>query len=322
MQLQLQGLRIIFFGTTCFAAHHLNMLLYCSIHKIVAIFTQETQSLNNKSDSPIIHIAKIHNINLFQFRNLFMSNISKIIKQFKTDIIIVVSYGSIFPKKILNIPKFGCINVHGSLLPRWRGAAPIQRAIEYGDSTTGISIIQMDSGIDTGNIIYTKACKILPTDTSYTLFQKLAQIGSIALLQTIEKIILGTYHITPQNTLHATYAHKLKKQEAHIDWTAPAITLERRIRAFNPWPISYFKIQKKHIRVWLAKISYQKTNNGKLSQLTPGTILKSDPSGIYVATCSGVLILTVLQIPGKKKTSVKNILNGYHSLFIPNTILK
>lgn len=321
MKIQLHALRIIFFGTGKFASTHLYMLLCCSIHKIIAVFTQESKLCKKISDSPIIQIAKAYNITLFQTRYLTRSNINNIIKNLNIDIIIVVSYGYILSKEILNIPRLGCINVHGSLLPRWRGAAPIQRAIEAGDSITGISIIQMDSGIDTGNILYSKTCKILPKDTSYTLSKKLAQIGSIALIQIIEKIIIGTHQTTTQNSLYATYAHKLKKQEARINWKDSAIILEQRIRAFNPWPIVYFQIQKKQIKIWEAKINNQNINNYKLS-LLPGTIIKTDSSGIYIATRSGTLILTVLQISGKKKTSVKNILNAYQKWFCPNTVLK
>lgn len=323
MILQLPPLRIVFFGSRYFAGYHLYILLCCSIHKVCAIFTQETQLFNKKSISFIEKIAKTHNITLFNSRNLLQSNIANLIRKLNADIIVVISYGSILSQEILNIPKLGCINIHGSLLPRWRGAAPIQRAIEFGDSITGISIIKMDSKIDTGKILCYKTCKILPTDTSDTLSKKLAKIGSVALLQTIDKITIGTCRSISQNSLYATYAYKIKKIEARIDWKNSATTLERRIRAFNPWPICYFHIQKKQIKIWNARISNHNINDFRVSTTTlPGTILKTTPLGIYVATGSKILVLTELQIQGKKKTTVKDILNAYKTWFTPNTTLK
>lgn len=320
--LNIQALNIVFFGTANFAAYHLYMLMSCSIHKIVAVFTQEKQCFYQKSSWSIFKIAKMYKLHVFLSHNLLISDILHILEMLKIDMIIVVSYGLILPQKILIIPKLGCINVHGSLLPRWRGAAPIQRAIEHGDSLTGISIIQMNSGIDTGNILYTKSCQISSTDTSHTLSKKLAQIGAIGLLKTIHKITLGTYYTIPQNSLYTTYASKIKKEEARINWKLPAIILERRIRAFNPWPISYFYTHQKRIKIWDAKIDHQNIKNDILSTLPPGLVLTTNTSGIYVVTGVGILILTILQISGKKKLPVKDILNAYYKWFIPNSILE
>lgn len=322
-RLHLRALRVAFFGTTDFAAFYLYTLLFCSIHKIIVIFTQEKSTSTKKSSFPsMLKIAKAYKLNLFISRYLLQSDMIQILIKLQIDIIIVVSYGLILPKTILDIPKFGCINIHGSLLPRWRGAAPIQRSIEHGDLFTGISIIQMNLKIDTGNILYTKTCKILPTDTSYSLSKKLAKIGSIGLLQTIEKIMTYTCPTIPQNSLHATYAHKINKQEARIDWKSSAIELDRRIRAFNPWPISYFYTHKQRIRVWTAHFDENLTKVYNLSTFYPGTILKANSSGIYVNTGSGLLILTILQIPGKQKKPVKDILNAYYKWFIPHSILE
>lgn len=324
-ELKLQALRIAFFGTTNFAAYHLYILRYGSLHKIVAVFTQEKQLLHQKSFWSVINIATACNLNLFLSYKILMTKIIHILKALRIDIIIVASYGLILPNKILIIPRFGCINIHGSLLPRWRGAAPIQRSIAHGDEITGISIIQMDVGIDTGNILYTKTCKISSTDNSHTLSQKLAQIGSLGLLQTIDKIILGTYHSIVQNASYATYAYKINKQEARINWTLSAIELERQIRAFNPWPVSYFYIYQQRIRVWTATIMNQQhknNSNNKLTAFPPGMIIKTDISGIYVATGSGFLILITIQMPGKKKISVIDILNAYSNWFKPNLILQ
>lgn len=325
---QLKTLRIAFFGTKSFAAYHLYKLIFCSAHKIVAVFTQEIQISNQKTLLSCYKISQACNLSLFQSRNLSMSKIADTVKKLAVDIIVVVSYGLILPQKILNIPKFGCINVHGSLLPRWRGPAPIQRALEHGDRTTGISIIKMNPGVDTGNILYKIPCAILPTDTTYTLSKKLAYIGANSLLLIIDKIILGTNKSIPQNPLHATYAHKLNKQETRINWNYSAKKIEQQIRAFNPWPGSYFQIKTTRIKVWNATVKiddnyyYQNIIQNHKSTVIPGLILQSNTSGIYVVTGSGILILTVLQISGKKKSSVKDILNAYHRWFIPNSILE
>ncbi|CAD83733.1 methionyl-tRNA formyltransferase [Candidatus Blochmanniella floridana] len=322
MKLHLKGLRIAFFGTSDFAAYHLFVLIHCSIHKIVAIFTQESIKIKQKSSILSIHtISQINNILLFQSYFLSQSQINHIIKNLNIDIIIVVSYGVILSQEILHIPKLGCINIHGSLLPRWRGPAPIQRALEHGDTMTGISIIQMNSNIDTGDILHSTPCKISPKDTSYTLSKKLACIGSIALLKTIEKIILGTCKNIPQDTSNITYAYKLNKKEAHINWNKSAIEIERRIRAFNPWPVSYFKIKNQYIRVWNAEINKNSINTDQYNDFQPGTILKTHPNGIYVITGSGIIILTVLQISGKKKIHVKDLMNAYSSLFTMHSVL-
>ncbi|ADV33620.1 methionyl-tRNA formyltransferase [Candidatus Blochmanniella vafra str. BVAF] len=344
MKFQLQQiLRIVFFGTGEFAAYHLYTLINCSAHTIIAIFTQEPQILNKKTQHyfSIYHIIRTYNLPLFQSNTLSMFQILQIIKHRNIDIIIVVSYGLILSKEILSIPKLGCINVHGSLLPRWRGPAPIQRALEHGDIITGISIIQIDSGIDTGNILYTQSCKILPKETSYSLCKKLAYIGSVALLQTMHHITMGTCKNIPQNPLYATYAPKVSKLEARINWKNSAEELERRIRAFNPWPISYFQLKTKRIKVWGAEINNNSSitttkphpshpfhsllrndNLHSYSFLTPGTILKINSKGIYVATGNGTIILTILQIPGKKKTPVKCLLNSYSLWFPINAVLK
>lgn len=319
----LKPLRIVFFGTTNFAMWHLHMLAHLSVHKIIAVFTQEIRS--SKSFLFLYEITKKYSISLFQSRILSIADIVYIIKKIDMDLIIVASYGLILPQEILNIPRLGCINIHGSLLPRWRGPAPIQRALEYGDSITGITIIQMDLGIDTGDILHIMPCKIFPKDTSYTLSNRLVNIGSTMLFQVLDQLVLGTFTLIPQDPTYATYAHKLNKQEARINWNLSAIQLERCVRAFNPWPISYFQIKNDRIRirVWDAEVSNQNINNRfSLSSVLPGTILATDLTGIHVSTGSGILILTMLQIAGKKITPVRDILNAYQEWFKPNSVLE
>lgn len=325
---QLRLLRIAFFGTTNFAAQHLYVLIQSYIYQVVVVFTQINKKhlrYHNKSSFSIENIAKKYNLLLFQYSTLNFLDMIHIIKTLNANLIVIVSCGLILPQEILNIPKFGCINVHGSLLPRWRGPAPIQRALEHGDSITGISIIKIDTGIDTGHILKTVTCNISPQDTTHTLSKKLAHIGSIALLHTLKEISLNIYTFTPQNSNYATYAHKLTKQEARIDWKKPAFQLERSIRAFNPWPICFFLIKNNLIiKVWNAKIDNKNTTKKNHASITllPGTILTANPHGIYVITGNGTLILTTLQIAGKKITPVRDILNSKKEWFLPYSILE
>ncbi|URJ25292.1 methionyl-tRNA formyltransferase [Candidatus Blochmannia ocreatus (nom. nud.)] len=325
-------LRIVFFGTAVFAAKHLYALVNFSGCKITAVFTQRQKISSKEQLFPSLYkITQQYSIPFFESNDLSVFDILSIIKKDIVDLIVVVSYGLILPQAILNIPKLGCINVHGSLLPRWRGPAPIQRALEYGDKITGVTIIQMDAGIDTGNILRTEFCKILPTDTTYTLSNKLASLGSSLLLKVIADLVLGVCKPTVQNTNLVTYAYKICKQEARIHWVFPAIQLDRYIRAFNPWPVSYFYVKNFCIRVWSAEIYnqqqkkfpflFQCKSETFFNQKLPGTILEVSSNGINVLTGSGILKLTVLQISGKKKLPVRDILNAYKSWFIPGSIL-
>lgn len=321
---QLKPLRIIFFGTTHFAARHLHALINSALYQIVAIFTTKSvQKSKYDSTYSIENIAKKHNLLLFQYSKITIIEIVQIIKKLKTDLIIVVSCRLIFPKEILNLPKLGCINVHGSLLPRWKGPAPIQRALEYGDTITGISIIKMNEKIDSGEILTTEVCNIHSQDTTQTLSKKLAKIGATALLNILEKLKLNTHQTVPQNLTSTKYAYKLTKKEARIDWKKSAQQLERCIRAFNPWPVCFFPIKNTIIKIWAAEIDNQnKKNYSNSNKALPGTILISNKYGIHILTGHGILILTILQIAGKKKMAVREILNSKKTWFIPQSMLK
>ncbi|AKC59795.1 methionyl-tRNA formyltransferase [Blochmannia endosymbiont of Polyrhachis (Hedomyrma) turneri] len=315
-----KSLKIIFAGTTNFSASYLYTLIHSSSHQILAIFTQKHSPVNYEKKiyaNSVYDVANKNKLPIFQPKCLNTNQIIQTIQHLNPDIIIVVSYGLIIPQKILNLPPLGCINVHGSLLPRWRGAAPIQRAIEAGDTKTGISIIQMDTGIDTGHILYKDTCSILPHDTSLEIYKKLINIGTKALLYTLQQIISGKNRAIPQNNKLATYAKKIDKQEGKINWNTPSIQLERRIRAFNPWPVTYFHIHKKRIKIWEATIN----NINRQQKTTAGTILTIQQSGITIATNDGSLILKLVQIEGKKIISIKDLLNSKKNWFIPGTIL-
>lgn len=308
-----EPLRIIFAGTPDFAAHHLDALL-SSHHQIVGVFTQPDRPAgrgNKLTKSPVKQLAEQHNIPVFQPKSLRPEENQRLVNDLNADIMVVVAYGLILPLAVLNMPKLGCINVHGSLLPRWRGAAPIQRSLWAGDSETGITIMQMDEGLDTGDMLYKLTCSISPEDTSATLYNKLAQLGPEALLKTLEKLATGTIKAEKQDNSQANYAEKLSKEEAKLDWTLSAVQLERCIRAFNPWPVSYFIVDEQPVKVWGAEAL--SSNHGKL----PGTIVDANKSGIQIATAQGILNITQLQPAGKKMMSAQDLLNSRRDWFIP-----
>lgn len=306
-----QPLKIIFAGTPDFAAKHLDALIN-SNHKVVAALTQPDRPAgrgNKLLASPVKQLALAHNIEVYQPATLKKVENQKIISDLNADIMIVVAYGLILPQAVLDMPRLGCLNVHGSLLPRWRGAAPIQRACWAGDLETGVTIMQMDAGLDTGDMLFKAACPITANDTSASLYDKLANLGPDALLKTIKLIISGDIVAVKQDESQVTYAEKLSKQEAKLNWQLPAIQLERCIRAFNPWPVSYFEINDEPVKVWQANMINQ--NSGK----EPGTILQADKNGIQISTADGIINLTQLQPAGKKPMSATDILNSRQSLF-------
>jgi methionyl-tRNA formyltransferase len=228
---------------------------------------------------------------------------------------VVVAYGLILPQPVLSMPRLGCINVHGSLLPLWRGAAPIQRALWAGDSETGVTIMQMDVGLDTGAMLHKISCPILPQDTSATLYDKLAELGPRGLLETLEQLADGNAVAEAQNDALATYAEKLSKEEARLNWQLSAEQLERCIRAFNPWPVSYFIVDEQPVKVWKAEVI------AKAHGSQPGTIIQADKQGIQVATTDGILNIQELQPAGKKVMGAKDLLNSRREWFVPGNTL-
>ena len=312
-----KSLKIIFAGTPDFAAKHLQALLN-SPHQVIGVFTQPDKPAgrgNKLTASPVKQLALQNNLPVYQPISLKDSANQQIIADLNADIMIVVAYGLILPQTVLDMPKYGCLNVHGSLLPRWRGAAPIQRACWAGDTETGITIMQMDVGLDTGDMLYKEKCHIEDDDTSATLYNKLAQIGPDALLKALMLIIEGKAKPEKQNESQVTYATKLSKQEAKLDWNLTATQLERCIRAFNPWPVSYFEINGELIKVWQANVISETTDK------TPGTILRADKSGIQIATQNGVINMTLLQPAGKKPMSAQDFLNSRKAWFIVGNII-
>ncbi|WP_421253001.1 methionyl-tRNA formyltransferase [Aeromonas jandaei] len=310
-------LKLIFAGTPDFAARHLAALL-SSDHEVVAVYTQPDKPAGRGQKltaSPVKELALAHNLPVYQPASLRKEEAQAELAALGADLMVVVAYGLILPKAVLDTPRLGCINVHGSLLPRWRGAAPIQRSIWAGDAETGVTIMQMDVGLDTGAMIRKVTCPIAADETSASLYDKLAELGPQALVDTINAMAAGDTTAEVQDDALANYAEKLSKEEARIDWSMDAAAIERCIRAFNPWPISWFEVADQTVKVWQAAVI--DSDHGQRA----GTLLKADKQGIDIATGKGVLRLLTLQPPGKKAMSVTDLLNSRRDWFEPGTQL-
>ncbi|MEL4282995.1 MULTISPECIES: methionyl-tRNA formyltransferase [Shewanella] len=313
----MKPLNIIFAGTPDFAARHLQALIN-SHHNVIAVYTQPDRPAGRGKKltaSPVKELAVSHDIPVYQPGSLRKEPAQQELAALNADIMVVVAYGLILPKVVLDTPRLGCINVHGSILPRWRGAAPIQRALWAGDKETGVTIMQMDVGLDTGDMLLKTYLPIEDDDTSATLYEKLALQGPDALLQALEGLANGTLTAEKQDEALANYAEKLSKEEARLDWSKSATQLWQEVRAFNPWPVSYFEHQGNTIKVWQTQVSTTSSN------AAPGTIISASKKGIEVATGDGVLTLLSMQLPGKKPLSVADILNARGDWFTPNTRL-
>ena len=309
-------LNIIFAGTPDFAAKHLQALIN-SEHNIVAVYCPQDKPAGRGKKltaCAVKQLAVEHNIEVLQPVNFKNEEDQNHLASYNADVMVVVAYGLLLPQVILDTPRLGCVNVHGSLLPRWRGAAPIQRSLEMGDSETGVTIMQMDIGFDTGDMLLKASCPITADDTSASLYEKLAELGPKALLTTMAQMAQGSHKAIPQDDELANYAHKLNKDEAELDWSLSADVLDRKIRAFQPWPfaqINFAEGDKQHrIKVWKATPNSEKSTSAK-----PGTIVHVDKKGIEVATGEGTITFTSLQLPGKKALSVADLLNGRSDWF-------
>ncbi|MCE0556574.1 methionyl-tRNA formyltransferase [Motilimonas sp. E26] len=307
----MKSLNIVFAGTPDFAARHLAALIQADCN-IVGVYTQPDRPAGRGkklTPSAVKSLAVEHNLPVFQPENFKSEEAKAELASLNADLMIVVAYGLLLPLAVLNTPKMGCINVHGSLLPRWRGAAPIQRAIWAGDATTGVTIMQMDEGLDTGAMLSKSELPILAGDTSASMYDKLAELGPNALLDTVAAIANQTAQAQPQDDALANYAKKLSKEEALINWQDSAEFIERCVRAFNPWPCSYFQLDGQNIKVWQATVIKQNAN------VAAGTIISADKHGIQVATGDGILNLQQIQIPGKKAMAVQDVLNAKQDWF-------
>ena len=311
-------MRVIFAGTPDFAATHLQAILDDDRYQLVAIYTQPDRPAGRGkkiTQSPVKKLALANDIQLEQPASLTDIKTQETIARLEADVLIVVAYGLILPRAVLDIPRLGCINVHGSILPKWRGAAPIQRAIEAGDRESGVTVMQMDVGLDTGPMLTICRCAIDDKETSASLYPKLAVLGAQALINTLEKMHSGTAVGIAQDSTQSSYADKIAKQESLIDWSASVTEIERRIRAFNPFPAAYSLVNGQRIKIWLAS-AVSRDYPG-----VPGEILSADDDGLLVKCGNGALLISTIQLAGKSKLCVAEVLKSRASIFSPGTRL-
>jgi methionyl-tRNA formyltransferase len=302
-------LKIIFAGTPEFAASALAALLNTA-HQVVAVYTQPDRPAGRGrklQPSPVKQLALEHGIEVRQPVKLKDPADQAALAALQADLMVVAAYGLLLPQAVLDAPRLGCVNIHASLLPRWRGAAPIQRAILAGDEESGITIMQMAAGLDTGPMLHTLKTPILQDDTGGTLHNRLADLGARALLESLGGIADGTLIAQPQNDDLATYAKKLEKGEACIDWTQPASQIDRQVRAFNPWPVAQCDYRGQIMRIWQSQPREESASPGA----KPGQVLVAGKAGIDVATGEGVLRILNLQMPGKRAMSATDFLNAH-----------
>lgn len=322
-------MRLVFAGTPDFAIAGLNACLEdrCDI---VAVYTQPDRPAGRGRQpmaSPVKRAAAAAGIPIEQPESLKSAEAQARLRAYAPDLVVVIAYGLLLPRAVLAIPRFGCWNVHASLLPRWRGAAPIQRAILAGDVETGVCLMQMEAGLDTGPVLLREATPILPGDTGGSLHDRLAEMGARVLAEGLRRVAAGEVLVAmPQAESGATYAHKLEKAEARLDFTRPAAELERKVRAFDPWPVAEMELRGERVRVWRAEVRERGTGNGDEGSGTgnrePGTgnrgksgkIVGTSKHGIDVACGEGVLRILELQRPGGRRISATDYLNAKQAL--------
>ena len=311
-------LRIVFAGTPEFAQGILRALLEAPGCAVVAAYTQPDRPAGRGrrlQPSPVKECALARGIPVFQPLSLKDATAQQELAALAPDVMIVAAYGLILPPAVLAIPRHGCINVHASVLPRWRGAAPVERAIEAGDASSGVTIMQMDAGLDTGAMLLVRECPVMATDTGATLRERLGVLGAEALLEALALLRAGRLEPVAQDDALATYASKLRREEAEIDWRLDAAAIARRVRAFNPANVCQTTVDGQALRVWLAEAADSATG------AAPGSILRSDRHGILVACGTAAVLLTQLQLAGGKVMDAQALLNGRGELFRPGTVL-
>ncbi|MEI6716850.1 MAG: methionyl-tRNA formyltransferase [Betaproteobacteria bacterium] len=314
-------MRILFAGTPEFAAVAMQSLILAG-HTLCGVLTQPDRPAGRGMKlqaSAVKTLALQHHIAVEQPRSLRLDGkypedalaAQKFIQAAKADVMVVAAYGLILPQWVLDMPRLGCLNIHASLLPRWRGAAPIHRAIEAGDTHTGVVIMQMDAGLDTGDMLVTQQIEIAPQDTTARLHDKLADVGGALIVQTLADAQSNKLVRTPQPVDGITYAHKIEKQEAALDWRLNAKQLAQRVRAFNPFPVATFHANAEVIKVWSAYVFTDTDTDIEPTTRILGTVLRADEDGIHIACGRGVLCITELQKAGGKRLPAAEFLRGF-----------
>ena len=303
------ALRLVFAGTPDFAARHLRALLD-SPHEFIAVYTQPDRPAGRGKKlraSPVKQLAGEAGLKVFQPASLRDTTVQQELASLRADLLIVAAYGLILPQAVLEIPTFGCINVHASLLPRWRGAAPIQRAIEAGDRESGITIMQMDAGLDTGAVLASTSLPIAADMSAGKLHDALAERGVPLLLEVLDDLAGRLAQAQPQKDEDACYANKVEKTEAEVDWREDAATILRKILAFNPFPVAWTTVEGLRLKIWRVKRA-----EGAGSE---GEILAADDAGLVIACGHGALCVTELQLPGGKPLATSEVLRSRRELF-------
>lgn len=290
------GLSVVFAGTPDFSVPALEAIA-TSRHRVIAAYTQPDRRSGRGlkvEPGPVCRTARALGIPVEQPPTLRDPAAQATLAARQPDVMVVVAYGLILPQAVLDIPRLGCLNIHASLLPRWRGAAPIQRAIAAGDRQTGITIMRMEAGLDTGPMLLQEPVEIAATETGGSLHDRLAGLGARMIVDGLDRLEAGTARFEPQDDSRATYAKKLSKEEALLDWSQPAAVLERQVRAFDPWPVAETRLDGVQLRIWAAHAEPAPESG------LPGTVLAGDACGILVTAGEGVLVLDRVQWPGKR----------------------
>ena len=298
-------MRVIFMGTPDFAVGTLEEIIKAG-HEVVLVVSQPDKAVGRSKAlkyTPVKECAVAHGIEVYQPEKIRAAECVDYLRQYQPDIIIVEAFGQIIPKTILDMPRFGCVNVHASLLPKYRGAAPIQWAVLNGEQVTGVTTMRMDEGLDTGDMIMKQEVIVDENETGGSLFDKLAEVGAKLCVKTIEN---GTAVYTPQDDALATHTGKIQKEMGSIDWSKDAEVIERLVRGLNPWPSAYTRIDDKNLKIWRAKVISHEV------KAAPGCILKVTKDELEVQTGNGVLALLEVQLEGKKRMTTDAFLRGYH----------
>ena len=300
-------MKVVFMGTPDFAVGALDALVEAG-HEVVAVVTQPDKPKGRGKEmqmTPVKACALKHNIEVFQPVKIKTPEAVEILKRYEADLFVVAAFGQILSKEILDMPKYGCVNIHASLLPKYRGAAPIQWAILDGEKETGVTIMQMNEGLDTGDMLTKVIVPIEDTDTGESLFDKLADAGAKLLIETIPQMEAGILKAEPQDDSLSTYAKMIKKEMGHIDWNKEAVVLERLVRGMNSWPSAYTHFNGKTLKVWEAAVETGDTG------FVPGTVAEVTKNSIKVQTGKDLLVLKQVQLEGKKRMDVASFLLGY-----------